>query len=173
MDFKTIKEYYPMDKTLVGFYSTDQSFQANSFEDVANIDRWEYAPLDWSDGYYPFIYYNEDTSYFECWCFAAWHIKGYYTDDPDGEDYKLITDEPDMGITIVDPFVEDEYNVVFVPYPQDEMEEKICEFYKDDEYIKTLELAAYRWDPDSYISGKIMTTYDAVKNFVSDMEKQN
>ena len=64
--------------------------------------------------------------------------KGYYTDDPNGEDYKLITDEPDMGITIVDPFVEDEYNIVFVPYPQDEMEEKICEFYKDDEYIKML-----------------------------------
>ena len=78
-----------------------------------------------------------------------------------------------MGITIVDPFIEDEYNIVFVPYPQDDMEEKICEFYKDDEYIRILELTAYRWNPDAYISGNIMTTYDAVKTFVTDMEKQN
>ena len=170
MNFKTIQEYYPMGKTLIGFYSTDQSFQAHSYEEVKNIDQWEYAPLDWATNYFPFVYYNEETDYFECWMFAAWPVKGYYTNDPNGEDYQLITDEPDLGIEIIDPFNADEYHIIFKPYAEDDIEEKIIKLHKNDEYRIMLELAAYRWNPAEYLKGNIMTTYDAVKYFCKDME---
>ena len=172
MDFKTIQEYFPMEKTLIGFYSTDQSFKAHCFEDVKDIDRWEFPPLDYATGCYPFVYYNEEWDKFECWMFAAWPVQGYYTNDVYGEDYQLITNEPDFGVEIVDPFDHDEYHIVFKPYAEDDYEEKILQLYADDEYRQQLELAAYRWNPEAYINGKIMTTYDAVKNFCSNMEKK-
>lgn len=162
MDFKTIQEYYPMGKTFVGFYSTDQSFRAHSYEEVKNIDQWVCAPLDWTINYYPFIFYNEETDCFECWVFTGWQVKGYYTDDVDGENYQLIINRPDFGIEIIDTNRND---IIFTPYPEDDIEEKIIKIHEDDEYRTTLELIAYRWNPIQYLKGNIMTTYDAVKYF--------
>lgn len=170
MDFKTIQEYFPMKKTLIGFYSTDQSFQAHCFEDVKDIDTWKYSPLSRGTGYYPFIYYNEEQDEFECWIFAYRFVQGYYTDDVNGEDYQLITNEPDFGIEIIDPFHHDKYHIIFTPYAQNDYEEIILQLYAHDKYRQQLELAAYRWNPKAYIDGKIMTTYDAVKNFCITME---
>ena len=172
MDFKTIQEYFPMGKTLIGFYSTDQKFEAHCYDDVKDIDQWDHAPLDYAIGYYPFIYYNQEENEFECWMFSAWPVQGYYTDDPYGEDYKLITNEVDFGVEIIDPFDYDEYHRLLEPYATDDMEEKILQLYSGDEYRQQLEIAAYRWNKEEYINGNIMTTYDAVKNFCSDMENK-
>ena len=171
MNFKTIQEYFPMEKTLIGFYSTDQKFKAHCYSDVKNIDQWNYAPLDWATGYYPFIYYNEENDEFECWMFSAWPVRGYYTNDTEGENYQLITIEPDFGVEIIDPFNYDDYHKLLQPYAEDDYEEKILQLYADDEYRQQLELAAYRWNPEAYMNGEIMTTYDAVKNFCANMEK--
>lgn len=170
MDFKTIQEYFPMKKTLIGFYSTSQSFRAHYFEDVKDIDTWKYPPLSKGAGYYSFIYYNEEQDKFECWIFAYWSVQGYYTDDVYGKDYQLITNEPDFGIKIIDPFDHNEHHIIFTPYAQNDYEEEILQLYSNDEYRQQLELIAYRWNPKAYINGKIMTTYDAVKNFCITME---
>lgn len=151
----------------------DRTFEAHCLQDVIDIDRWEDAPLDYATNYFPFICYNEDTGIFECWSFNAWPIMGYYSDskvDIEDADYKLVADEPDVGITIINPYEEDEYRVIFTPYAKDDIEEKIIELNQDDEYKKCLQLVAYRLFPEDYLKGNIMTTYDAVKYFCKDME---
>lgn len=168
MDLKTIQTNFPINASLIGSYSYERDFEAHCYNDVADIDRWDYAPLDWALWYYPFVFYNEDKDIFECWFFSGQPICGYYTQD--GIDYQLVTNDLDFGIEVTEPISTDKYRIPFSSVCLTPREQSIYELYKDDAYRLQLELLAYRWNPDAYDKGKIFTTYDAIKNFCTRME---
>ena len=109
MNFTEIQKKYPMHNTIIGFFNTDESFKANTYEEIQDVEKY-YAPL---DGFYdtglPFIIYEDDRFY--CHAFLYDRVKGYYTD---GEKYYLVTFSEDLGTEITDPNDTDEYHQVIV-----------------------------------------------------------
>ena len=159
-NLENIQKLYPIGDTLIGFYSNDGDFIANCFDDVKDIDRWDYAPLDWGEGALPFVVYNGES--FICWAFCYDRVCGYYTED--GENYKLVTNSPDFGYEITDPNSHDENHIILTPDADWHMAyEDACS------YENMVETAAWLFDKDAYKAGKIFTTYDAVKIFCSKM----
>ena len=158
MDLKTIKENYPIRDTLVGYYYDDGDFVADCYDDVKNIDRWEYAPLDWCEGAFPFIVY--DGNIFTYWIFNYSRVSGYYTED--GEHYKLVTYSRDNGYEVIDALTSD-YTIL----------KPDIETYGDKAipYENMLEVAAKTFSPTAYEEGRILTTYDDVKIFCSKLEE--
>ena len=163
MTLKTIQEYYPIKDTLVGSYGTDQTFTATKYAQVADIDRWDYAPLDWGEGYMPFIRYRNGE--FECWYFSYWRVCGYYTEgDYDG--FKLVTHSEEFGYEVIDLDKEDKEHVIIIPEYNKRGKRKNA-------YEDMLEIAARKFDQNAYEEGRILTSYDAVKNFVMRLEENS
>lgn len=167
MNLKTIQDYYPKYETLIGFYNHDQTFYAHSYNDIKDIDRWDEAPLDWLEGYLPFIVYCSEGR-FECYGFAYWRVEGYYTSD--GDDFDLVTHSDEFGWEVYDPFnMENDMQILESDY--EEAEEYGWANCRDYEW--RVEQAAKRFDTEAYTEGRIFTSYDAVKIFCAQMEKTN
>ena len=116
MNLETIKEQYPINYTWVGFYGTDQQFEASSIEDVENIENWDFAPLDWGFGTVPFIIYTGNNN-FDCCYFSYKPVCGYFYDYRYPNKVLLISDwsDCDSGYEITDPKNYDDQHIVIAP----------------------------------------------------------
>lgn len=152
IDFTEIMKKYPLQDTIIGFYDYDRSFKADNYEQIANIEDWDYAPLTWGESVIPFICFNGED--YGCWYFGYDKVCGYYYD---GKNYGLVTFNTDFGTEITFPDKEtDEYHIIIVP-DEKNITKRIA---------KTFNLEAYN-------EGKIFTTYDELKNFVRNREKNS
>ena len=162
MNLKDIQKYYPIHDTVVGFYDQDGDFVADCYDDVKDIDRWEFAPLDWGDGAFPFVVYDGEK--FNCWVFCYFHVCGYYTEDC--KNYKLVTYSHDEGYEVIDPNDCDENHIILVADAAN-----FGTYKEAAKYENMIETAAYTFDAEAYREGKIFTTYDDLKNFCKELEE--
>lgn len=168
MNFKEIQEKYPIHTTLIGTYSTDQSFTATKLSQVEDIKDWYDNPFYKEDTWMPFVRYNNEK--FECWGFGFSRVVGYFTD---GEKYKLVTYCEGFGYEMTDPDSDfDENNIVIIPDSYDyEMFngdwDKMTSFPAMNEHI------ARKFDEDAYFEGRIFTDPEQLINFVKKMEENS
>ena len=167
MDFTDIQKKYPLQDTIIGFYDSDQSFTVDNFEQVKNIDRWEYAPLDWGDSVMPFVRFNGEE--YECWFFGYDRVCGYYYD---GKQYGLVTFNSEFGTEITFPNKSDKYHIIMTPDEED-LKQYNNDWDEACQYENMIEHVARVFDPQAYKEGRIFTTYDGIKNFVYNREKSS
>lgn len=161
MTFEECVKKYPKYKTFVGGYYTDQTFTAHSFEDVKDIDKWEYAPLDWGSGSLPFIVYIPEKDIFECWTYSYYTVQGYINETNNPNNFYPATYSEDFGWEKVD--VNNLGDTVIL--------EPIEVVDEDNEYYERVIQAAHTFDKEAFYNCHIMLTYDDVKHFCSNMEK--
>ena len=154
MTFEEVTKKYPMYTTYVGNFYNDESFRAHCYDDIKDIDRWNYAPLDWGSNALPFIYYNEEKDEFECWTFSYWSVMGYMNETANPNNFYPLTYSEDFGWEKVD-FNSAENIILVEP-------ENIDAEYR---YLERVEQAAKCWNEEAFNSGKIFCTYDAIKNY--------
>ena len=160
MTLKELQEQFPTGTTVAGFYDLEQKFNAHDYYEVQNIDMWPNAPLDWGFGAYPFIRYNNEDDCFECWVFIYKPVSGYiFKETKDSgvcasysKDFGWQTfEDADTVFTINDEWMKENFSNEERPL-----------------YENRVEQAAHFFDPQAYDEGRILTTYDAVKEFCSD-----
>lgn len=154
MTFEEVTKKYPLNTTYVGYFYHDESFTAHSYDDIKDIDRWDYAPLDWGSGSLPFIYYNEEHDEFECWTFSYYPVRGYLNETTNSNNFYPAIFSDDWNWEKVD--VNNTEDIILVE-PEN--------IDKDYEYLERVEQAAKVWDEDALKCGKIFCTYDAIKNY--------
>ena len=154
MTFEEVVKKYPLHTTYVGRFYYDEHFTAHSYDDIKDIDRWDYAPLDWDSGILPFIYYNEAEDKFDCWVFSYYSVEGYINE----------TINPNNFYPAV--FTEEwNWEKVNINNTEDIILVEPENIDKDYEYLERVEQAAKVWDEDAFKRGKIFCTYDAIKNY--------
>ena len=154
MTFEEVTKKYPIRTTYVGNFYNDESFTAHCYDDVKDIDRWDYAPLDWGSGLLPFVYYNEEKDEFECWMFGYWPVMGYMNETADPNNFYPLTYSEDFGWEKVD-FNSAEDIILIEPENID----------AENKYLERVKQAAKYWDEEAFNGGKIFCTYDAIKNY--------
>lgn len=166
MTFKNCIEYFPMYDTLVGSYSTDQSFSVPAGKNVDDIDEWDNNPFweDWSC--YSFVVFLPQIKKFECWNFCFYRVKGYLNETYDTDEFYPATYSEDFGWEKIDPFAKESEQVTV---PDDELAMQLgwpLEDYKKDKWRR--EQVAYLFDAESYLNGFTFTSAEAVKKFVKE-----
>lgn len=154
MTFEEVTKKYPLHTTYVGNFTCDQHFTAHSYNDVKDIDQWDYAPLDWGSGVLPFIYYNKEQDRFDCMTFYYFPVRGYINETTDPNNFYPATNSEDFGWEKVD--INNTHDIILVE-PEN--------IDKDYYFLERVEQAAKAWDEDAFNSGKIFCTYDAIKNY--------
>ena len=162
MTFEECVKKYPKYKTFVGNYGMDSTFKAHCFEDVKDIDRWEYAPLDWGSGVLPFVVYNQVTDIFECWYYAYDTVQGYLNETENPNNFYPAIYNEDLGWEKVD--VNNLRNIVIL--------EPITPVDENNEYYERIIQAAHTFDKEAFYNCRIMLTYDDIKHFCSKMEEK-
>ena len=157
MTFEEVTKKYPIRTTYVGNFYSDQSFIAHCYDDIKDIDRWDYAPLDWGSGALPFIYYNEESDEFECWTFSYFPVMGYINETTNPNNFYPLTYSEWSGWEKVN--FNSIKNIILVEPENIDM---------NYEYLERVEQAAKYWDEEAFNSGKIFCTYDAIKNYFVD-----
>lgn len=163
MTLEQIKEKYPLNATFIGWYENSGDFLADSLEDVLDIDRWEFPPLDWGNGVLPFVVYDVDRDVFDCWEFNYFPVSGYLNTTGLPYDFNVVTFAEDFGWNMPDP-----EDIILVP------DEELAQHYGWNncyDYEWRVEQAAAEWNHELYEQGYILTSYDAVKNFVANGKK--
>ena len=155
MNFKTIRNYYPLNDTIVGSYWEDYAFRDDdprfkTIEDLKLIDIFDLEP---KDGYVPFVVYEDH--WFNCVSFSYYHVCGYYTNDENGENYQLMTYSEAFGYEMIDPTVEDEDNIVISPKDTNNLNEYVAREYNQ---------KAYR-------EKRIFMDYESLYNFMKNLNK--
>lgn len=167
MTFKNCTEYFPMYDTLVGSYSTDQSFSVPAGKNVDDIETWRDDPF-WEDNScYSFVTFNPDAKKFTVWIFAFWRVNGYINETDDPEEFFPATGSEDFGWQKIDPWDPQFEDQVTTPddelamemgWPLDEIKEKKWR----------REQVAYLFDAYSYLNGFTFTSAEALKKFVKE-----
>ena len=164
MTFKNCIENFPINDTLVGTYSTDQSFSVPRGKNVDDIEHWRDNPF-WEDSScYSFVVFLPLIRKFECWSFCFNRVKGYLNETYDTDEFYPATYSKDFGWEKIDPFANNAEQVIV---PDDELAIKLgwpLEDYRKDKWRR--EQVAYLFNPEAYQSGYVFTSADAVKKFV-------
>lgn len=163
MTIEEMREKYPIGKTLIGFYGEDGTITIPNTNEIEDIKDWEYAPLDQSIGYMPFMVYKGNNE-FECCYFSYVPLKGYYTEN--GTNYKLVSDWEDFGIEISSIYEYDDQHIIITPDVG-----SYSSLEEASKYENMLETAAWAYDSQAYNEGKIITSYEQLKNFVRKLEE--
>ena len=158
MTFEECVKKYPKYKTFVGNYDMDSTFKAHCYEDVKDIDKWDYAPLDWGNGALPFVVYNPETDTFECWYYAYYTVQGYLNETELPSNFYPATYSEDFGWEKVD--INNLGTTVILP--------PIPIVNEDNEYYERVIQAAKLFPLEEGYT--ILLTYDAIKNFCKKME---
>lgn len=171
MKLNELQEKYPIHNTLIGFYSTDQIFTANSVEQVKDIAEWRENPLYKEPTYMPFIRYQDGR--FECWGFDFSRVCGYFTDGLSINNNKLVTYEDEFGYELTDPENDlDEFHIIITPDSYD-YEAYNYDWDKITSFDVMNEHAARVFDENAYFEGRIFTSPEQLINFVKKMEENS
>mgnify|MGYP007101845585 CR=1 FL=1 len=161
MLFERCVELYPIDKTIIGDYSTEQSFKVEPGGTIDNIEKWYDPILEWDDkDAFPFVVYNKEEDKFECWYFASEVVKGYINTSGKSDDFLPMTYLEGYGWNIVDI----ERDSIFTS--DDELYAELNLPPEMSWYEKMREQVAYYFDVEAYLDGRTFTTYSALKKFV-------
>lgn len=153
MTVEECKEKYPLHTTLIGWYSTDQSFSVEEGT-IDDIEDWEYAPLTNDNNIVSFIRYIPEKKEFECWFFGFTRVIGYLVEE---NDVKLATYMEDFGYDIIDP-----------ENPTATIANAVI--YND--FVTEQELPKYiaaKFDLKAYKEGRIFTTYEDLRKFCENL----
>lgn len=161
MTFEEVTKKYPLYTTYVGQFYCDERFTAHFYDDIKDIDRWEFSPFDWGSGWLPFVYYNEANDEFECWSFVYFVVSGYINE----------TIHPNNFYPAIFSADYSNWEKIDVNNTDDIILVEPKNIDKDYEYLERIEQAAKVWDKEAFERGKIFCTADAIKNYFGD--KQN
>ena len=95
MTLEECKDSFPIGQTFIGTFTQDGTIASYSFDEVENIEKWNYSPLYEADYVIPFVYYNKKRNTLECWYFGYEEVSGYLTED--GEDFQPMVYSEDFG----------------------------------------------------------------------------
>lgn len=117
MNLKTIKEYYPLETTILGNINIqeikDTPAADINWEDVQNI--YKNKQLNPEDNFGDFCFYNQQNKTF--YRFAFWWdpLLGYVTYDDADDFYLLVREYTDGTPHVINPFenYDDEYPIIF------------------------------------------------------------
>ena len=167
MTFKNCTEYFPIFDTLVGSYSSDQSFMVLPDSAIDNIEKWRDNPF-WEDSScYSFVIFNPDTKQFTVWTYSFQRVSGYINETYDPEEFYPATYSEDFRWEKVDP-----WNLQFedkIITPDDELAMEMgwpLDEIKENKWRR--EQVAYLFDPEAYQNGYIFTSPKTLKEFVKE-----
>jgi len=169
MTFKQCVENFPLINTLVGTYSTDQSFSVPRGSDVDDIEKWDNNPFWEDDSCYSFVVFIPTTKKFECWSFVFSRVRGYINETSEDDEFYPATYTEGFGWEKIDPFdprLEDQ-----ITLPDLELAEQLewpSGNYAQDKWRR--KQVAYLFDAESYLNGFTFTSAAALKNFVKNRQ---
>lgn len=148
MGLAEIMKKYPVNATKIGAFYNYDTFQANSVEDVENIENWKEPPLEPIKNSISFLLYENNRFY--TYSFGYDTVVGYYTEN--GEDFKLVVNNEDFGFGMYNPEEPDAENLIVPPVTN----------------IETF--LATEFDMDAYREGRIIFSYEELRNFLRERE---
>lgn len=175
MTFEECVKEFPLDKTIIGNYASDQTFYIKNPEDIEGIENWPDPPLEWAqdttvyEGSYPFIVY-EGNGEFVCWYYCGFTVSGYLNETENPNCFYPATYSEDFGWERFDPHDRDNYNMSY-EIPDYKLRDELMGMGRLKNRIMghkwMTEQVAYHFDVEKYLGGEIITTYEQLKEFVN------
>lgn len=165
MTFEECVKNFPLRDTLIGSYSTEQSFTLSQPEGVYDIADWRDSPFWEDESCYSFIVYCPESNKFECWSFLFDRVCGYINESEDVNNFYPATCTDSFGWSKIDPLdprLEDQ-----ITLPDIELaKEKGWPLEDIRERKWRREQVAYLFDREAYNKGYIFTSHKAIIDFV-------